>query len=213
MLYQVKIFRLRCLLGFLSLIPVLMLPVAAQLDRATLTGTITDPSGAVVSDVNLELVSQDTGLRREAVSSASGAYTFSMVPIGTYNLTVNHSGFKTANVKDIKLGVGDNTTVNIPLEIKTSDVSVTVESVLVPLEKTSAVVGTVIGDQQIKDIPVNGRHWASLMALAREPSTPATAASRPYASWAGRATTTTGRWTAWTPPGSRTRARSPPCAW
>ena len=166
MLYQVKIFRLRCLLGFLSLIPVLMLPVAAQLDRATLTGTITDPSGAVVSDVNLELVSQDTGLRREAVSSASGAYTFSMVPIGTYNLTVNHTGFKTSTVKDIKLGVGDNTTVNIPLEIKTSDVSVTVESVLVPLEKTSAVVGTVIGDQQIKDIPVNGRHWASLMALA-----------------------------------------------
>jgi hypothetical protein len=158
--------RIRNLAVFLSLLCILTLPAAAQVDSAMLSGTITDPSGAVVPGATLTLVSQETGLKREAVTSNAGTYTFSLVPVGNYTLTVNLSGFKTVSMKDLRLGVGDSRAVDIALHVAAADTTVTVESVLAPLEKTSATVGTVIGGEHIKDIPINGRHWANLMALA-----------------------------------------------
>ena len=140
--------------------------VWAQLDRATLAGTVTDTSGAVVGGARVDLVSQETGLRREVQSGANGAYTFSLVPIGVYTVTATHAGFRTVATKDLRLGVGDNRTLNIEMEVSTIETKLTMESVLAPLESTSAVVGTVIGARQMREIPLNGRHWASLMALA-----------------------------------------------
>jgi len=142
------------------------LPLVAQVDRATLAGTVKDPSGAVVPGAILNLVSQDTGLQHDAVSSATGTYTFSLVPIGAYTITVTATGFKTVTMRDLRLGVGDNRALDIDMQVSAASVEVTVEDVLAPLERTSAVVGTVIGGQQISEIPVNGRHWATLMALA-----------------------------------------------
>ncbi len=129
------------------------IPLVAQVDRASLAGTVTDPSGGVVPDAKLELISQETGLRRDAVSSGTGTYTFSLVPIGTYSLAVSSTGFKTTTMKDLRLGVGDNRTLNVTLEVTAAAVEVTVEDVLAPLEKSSAVVGTVIGGQQITRHP------------------------------------------------------------
>ena len=157
--------RLRCLSVSLFFL-LLSDPLIAQVDRATLAGTVTDPSGGVVPGAKVELVSQETGLRRETVTGPVGNYSFSMVPIGLYTVTVTSGGFKTVTMHDLRLGVGDQRTQDFTLEVSAAAVEVTVESVLAPLERTSAVVGTVIGDQQIKEIPVNGRHWATLMALA-----------------------------------------------
>jgi len=83
------------------------LTLSAQVDRATLVGTVTDSSGAVVVGVHLEIVSQETGLRREARSSATGTYTFPQMPIGVYTITADHAGFRSVQVKDLRLGVGD----------------------------------------------------------------------------------------------------------
>jgi hypothetical protein len=140
--------------------------VWAQLDRASLTGSVTDSSGAVVAGARIELVSQETGLHRETQSGPNGAYTFSLVPIGVYTVTVTHPGFRPVATKDLRLGVGDNRTLNIEMEVSALETKLTVETVLAPLESTSAVVGTVIGSRQMREIPLNGRHWASLMALA-----------------------------------------------
>jgi hypothetical protein len=138
----------------------------AQVDRATLVGTVTDGSGAVVPGARLELVSTETGLRRQIVTGANGTYTFSQIPIGVYNVTITQPGFRPVAVRDLRLGVGDNRPLDISMEVSNVETAVTVESVLAPLESTSAVVGTVIGSQQVREIPLNGRHWASLMALA-----------------------------------------------
>ena len=138
----------------------------AQIDRATLAGTVSDSSGAVVPGARVEVVSQDTGLRREAQTGANGNYTFSLLPIGVYTVTVTQAGFRTVTIKDLRLGVGDNRALDIEMEVSTLETAVTVESALAPLESSSAVVGTVIGSQQVREIPLNGRHWASLMALA-----------------------------------------------
>ncbi|MBK5292216.1 MAG: TonB-dependent receptor, partial [Acidobacteriia bacterium] len=155
----IRILLLVSLLGFGS-------QVSAQLDRASLVGTVSDSSGALVPGAKVEVVSPDTGLRREALTSESGTYTFSFMPIGPYTVTVSKSGFRTVTTKDLRLGVGDNRTLDIAMELSNVETSVTVESVLAPMDSTSAVVGTVIGGQHMREIPLNGRHWASLMALA-----------------------------------------------
>jgi len=138
----------------------------AQVDRAGISGTVTDASGAIVAGAKVEAVSKDTGLRREALTGGAGSYAFSQMPIGVYTVTASHTGFRSVAVKDVRLGVGDNRTLNLQLELSNVESSVTVESVIAPLDSTSAVVGTVIGANQVREMPLNGRHWASLMALA-----------------------------------------------
>jgi len=138
----------------------------AQVDRATLGGTVSDSSGAVIPGVKIELVSEETGLKREATTGANGQYSFSLLPIGEYSLRAAQTGFRTVVFKDLRLGVGDNRVLDIQMEVSSIETQVTVESILAPLESSSAVVGTVIGSSHMREIPLNGRHWASLMALA-----------------------------------------------
>src|SRR5262245_2141976 len=87
-----------------------------QLDRATLSGTVTDKSGAVVPGARVELTAPETGLRREVITGANGSYTFSLVPIGVYTVTSTNTGFRSVAIKDVRLGVGDNRTLNIEME-------------------------------------------------------------------------------------------------
>ncbi len=137
----------------------------AQVDRATLVGTVSDPSGAVVPGARVEVTSQDTGLRREAKTGAAGNYSLTLLPIGNYRVVVSLQGFNTVTT-DVRLNVGDNRTLDVKLDVSGAATAITVEGVLAPMESTSAVVGTVIGGQHMREIPLNGRHWASLMALA-----------------------------------------------
>lgn len=141
-------------------------PLHAQLDRATLVGAVTDSTGAVVPNAVVTVSSDDTGLRRTAQTNDSGAYTFPQLPIGLYAVTVAHPGMRTATARDVRLGVGDNRTLNFQLEVSATETTVTVEGTAAALETESPVIGAVIGSRQVREIPLNGRHWASLMALA-----------------------------------------------
>jgi hypothetical protein len=154
----------RSCLGVILLVA--SLPALAQVDRATLLGTVSDSSGAVIPGARVEAISQETGLRRETASTELGVYTLSQLPIGIYTVTVSRQGFRSVTTKDVRLGVGDSRPLNFTLDVSAVESAVTVEHLLTPLESTSAVVGTVIGANQVREIPLNGRHWASLMALA-----------------------------------------------
>ena len=107
----------------------------AQLDRATLSGTLTDASGAVIPGARVEVLSQETGLRREAQSTESGTYTFPQLPIGAYTITVSHAGLRTVTMKDLRLGVGDNRTLDLTMDVSTTETSITVQEVLAPLDQ------------------------------------------------------------------------------
>ena len=131
-----------------------------------LAGTVTDSSGAVIPAARVEVQSQETGLRREAETGPNGVYTVSQLPIGVFDVNIARPGFRTVTVKELHLGVGDNRTLNVTMEPSTVDTQITIQSEIVPIETTSPVIGTVIGSQQMREIPLNGRHWASLMALA-----------------------------------------------
>ena len=93
-------------MAHLLLTCVLVWPLAAQVDRATLVGAVTDPTGAVVPNAKVEVFLPDTGLRRQVETNAAGAYTVPSLPIGIYTVTVSLSGFKTVTIRDVRLGVG-----------------------------------------------------------------------------------------------------------
>ena len=85
----------------------------AQIDRANLNGTVTDVSGAVVPVAAVEVVSQETGLKRQTVTGSSGTFTITGLPIGTYDLIVGHPVFQTSNVRSIALSVGQTRIVDV----------------------------------------------------------------------------------------------------
>lgn len=145
----------------------IVLPLGAQVDRAALVGTVTDPSGAVVPGATVEVRSLDTGLHRDVMTGSAGNYSYAGLPIGNYTVTVSFEGFNTVTIKDVQLGVGDNRTLDVRFsEVAGGTTVVSVEAEVAALERESATVGTVIASQQMREIPLNGRHWASLMALA-----------------------------------------------
>ena len=140
--------------------------VYGQVDRANLNGTVTDSSGALISDAKIELVSRDTGLKREVETGGTGAYDITGLPIGTYDLTFSRKGFRTYTVKGVQLFVGQTRTVDAKLELGALSAHVDVEARAEVLEKSDAQIGVAIESQQLRDIPINGRNWATLMTLA-----------------------------------------------
>jgi hypothetical protein len=140
--------------------------VYAQVDRANLNGTVTDSSGAFVAGAHVELVSPDIGLKRVVETGPDGIYSLTGLPIGTYNLTVSRTGFRTVDVKAIQLFVGQTRTVNAELHVGAVSEEVQVAATAAPLETNNARVGAVLEHQQLGDIPINGRNWATLETLA-----------------------------------------------
>src|SRR5207245_1247103 len=89
----------------------------AQIDRATLTGTVTDPTRAVVRDAKIHAKDQATGLENEAESNSQGVYRVPGLAVGTYTVTVTHTGFATAQFQDVVLLVGETRTLDAHLKV------------------------------------------------------------------------------------------------
>jgi len=151
---------------FMMLLLSLPLPLAAQLDRATLSGTITDPSGAGLVGAKVAALHQDTGLKREIVVEERGYYVIPQLPVGLYTVTIEATGFRGLRFDKVELQVGQTRTLDAQLELAPVTSEVEVRAEVPPLDRTSAELGSVIQASQIGSLPVNGRHWASLMILA-----------------------------------------------
>ena len=156
---------MKCLFAFLFVISQAM-PLAAQVDYASLNGTVTDPSGAVVVGARVAAVSSGTGFRRETSTSAAGTYQMTGLAVGTYTVTISRDGFKAVDFKQVDLAVGQPRTIDARLQVGSITESVEVTASLETLNRSSAEVGGLIEAEQIKEIPVSGRNWASLMMLA-----------------------------------------------
>lgn len=138
----------------------------AQTSNATLQGTVSDESGAVLPGVIVKLESPATGLAREIVTNTAGVYVFNFLPAGSYVVTAELSGFKTARHDQIRLEVGQNLEINLQMELGQLSEVVSVEGTAAVLDRTSPTIGTVIQSSQLKELPLAGRHWAGLMLLA-----------------------------------------------
>ncbi len=140
--------------------------VFAQVDRGSLSGTVKDASGASVADASVTIESSSTGLHRETKTSSSGVYQLPGVPVGRYTLSINKPGFNKAQIDSVVLAVGQSRTLDAELILGTVTTAVEVTASATPLDQTNAELGVAIGEEQIKNIPLNGRHWAALMQLA-----------------------------------------------
>jgi hypothetical protein len=104
---------------------------------ATLTGTVTDPTGAVIPGVTVTLRNASSGDARTTVTDSAGYYTFASVPVGTYNLSVTQTGFQAFQESGIAMGGGEARSVNIPLQVGNTNQTVTVSGeadILTPVD-------------------------------------------------------------------------------
>lgn len=153
----------------LLFIPVCLLLMAtvsvAQEDKAVLTGTATDPSEAVIPAAIVEVSSRVTGFRRAVVTNESGSYYIGGIPIGLYDIKVSKQGFQTAQFESLQMVVGQIRTLNVQLKISAAEQQVNVVAAGTPLTQSSADVGGVILNQQVTNLPINGRNWTALLGL------------------------------------------------
>ena len=113
---------------------------------ATVLGTVKDASGAVVTGAQVTLKNTATGATRQQDTGSAGSYTFPDVPPGTYVITIERSGFQTATVSDLKTDVNKSYTVDVPLKVGATSVTVLVSTeAAIELQTTDATIGNVIG--------------------------------------------------------------------
>ena len=141
-------------------------PSFAQTDRATLEGTVTDPSGGSISGANVTVTAVDTGITQERKTNSNGYYRFPGLPVGQFTVTVSNPSFKTKVIEQVTLQVGETHTLDISLVVGEVSEKVEIKAEVGLAERTSAAAATVISTEQIASLPVNGRDWSGLTLLA-----------------------------------------------
>jgi hypothetical protein len=135
-----------------------------QTATATLSGTVADANGGLISGASITLLNSATSLKRQTTTNGEGSFTFPLLPPGTYTLTTQHEGFTTTKIPDLTLNVGDRKALQIQLQ--TGDVNATVQVTNEPpLINESPAVGTVVDRQFVENMPLNGRSLQSLITL------------------------------------------------
>ncbi|MBM3754548.1 MAG: DUF1416 domain-containing protein [Acidobacteria bacterium] len=151
---------------FLTLLLTAGAAAVAQDTRATLSGTITDPSQASIAGARVKLLNPSTAVEYNAVTSANGQYRFLFLIPGTYKLTVQSEGFRSVERGDIALQVGQAAVVDVALQIGATTETVTVSSTAALLDTEKSDRGVVIDKKRITDLPLNVRNPIMLTALA-----------------------------------------------
>jgi hypothetical protein len=137
----------------------------ARAQNAMLTGSITDPNGAVLPKASVDLVNQDTGVRLHAQSNDAGVYTLPSVKPGVYDVTVQDAGFKTYDRRGVKLDVAQNARLDFALQVGTASERVEVAAQELQIDTTDASVSTVVDRQLVGNLPLNGRSFQSLLYI------------------------------------------------
>lgn len=139
----------------------------AQVSGATLTGIVTDPQAASVPNASVEVRNPGTGVLTRTLTNSAGAYSFPNLNPGDYQMTVAVSGFSTA-VANVTLTVGAKQELNITLTVGQASTKVEVSTAASQVELSSATTAGNVSAETVRELPLNGRDWASLATL--EPS-------------------------------------------
>jgi outer membrane receptor protein involved in Fe transport len=132
---------------------------------ASLSGTVTDPSGAVVAHAHVTVHSLATGADRTIDTDAAGLYVVPSLQPGDYSVRATASGFGTYTVQKVTLNVDRASTVNMQLTVSTAGETVQVDSTALQVESETITVGQVIDKTTVQDLPLNGRHFLDLTVL------------------------------------------------
>ncbi len=148
-----------------SVILCLVYSSVAQVDRAGLSGTVTDSSGRVLPQAKVTAVQISTGLKRETSSSTEGTYDIPELPVGNYTITFEHAGFKPLTFVEVEEVIGRTRTLDVALQVSGRDERLEVSSASALMDRNTSAVTGLIEREQADDLPLNGRDWASLTAF------------------------------------------------
>src|SRR3989338_2526092 len=136
--------------------------VRAQLPTATVLGIVRDATGAVVPESRLTARNVETGQTRTTVTAADGSYRLSALPVGTYELRVEHAGFRGEVRSGLTLTVAQEAVLNFTLQVGAVEQTVSVTAEVPLVETTSGSLGSLVDERQVAELPLNGRNYIDL---------------------------------------------------
>ena len=151
--------------GLLALGLAAIAAFAQNASTGAVTGTVLDPSGAVITGAQITAASEATDQRRTVATRGDGAFVIPLLPPGKYRLTVTHPGFKTAAVESVAVGVTETVNININLEVGTESQSVEVRAEALQLQTETAQLGSVTTGEMIATLPLVTRNFTQIIAL------------------------------------------------
>lgn len=157
-----------CLLLFLANNRLLF----AQIDEGSITGIVTDSSGAAVPNARITLLNTDVGLSVETTTNSSGAYTFSPVRIGHYSVSASATGFSTTTQQNLQVTVDQHLQVNLQLKLGAATETVEVTGAPPQLQTEEGSVGQTVVERSVNSLPLNGRNFTFLAQLGAGATTP-----------------------------------------
>src|SRR5262249_32213753 len=133
---------------------------------AQISGVVTDQSSAILPGVEVTVTQTETGLMRSAITNETGAYVLPNLPVGPYRLEATLPGFRTYVRTGIILQVGNNTAVNVLLEVGQVSETVEVQANAMLVETRATGVSQVIDNTRVLELPLNGRQVSELVLLS-----------------------------------------------
>ncbi len=152
-------------LAVLILLSALVHPSAAQVAGGSISGTISDPSGAAVTGAQVVVEDKASGTSRQLTTGASGLYTAPNLTPGSYQVTVSAPGFSTLVRTGLTVSVGTESVVNLQLSLGNTAATVEVHESAPAVEAASSSTGAVVEGSTVRQLPLNGRDWTTLASL------------------------------------------------
>src|SRR5579863_1223823 len=171
-------------LTFGFLVAIGFMPARAQVSTASITGTIRDATGSAVPEAVIILRNPSTGVDRSTSSNTAGNYAFLSVSPGAYTLSSEKTGFASSSIQPFTLAVNQTATFDFTLTVGAVQQSVTVQAVGAAVEASTAELGSVVTNEQVVDLPLNGRNFTQLLTL--NPGTSPVSVSQNASGWTSR---------------------------
>ena len=140
--------------------------MAQTAETGALTGTVTDPSGAIIAGASVTVTNLATGQSRVATTDANGSYKFSLLPPGNYSLKFSAGGFKTAEVSPVTVNVTETPVVDRSLAVGAESEQITVQSTQDTIQTQNATNGGLVGSQEVNELPLVTRNYTQIVDLS-----------------------------------------------
>ena len=149
----------------LAILLLLTSAALAQLTTADILGTVTDQTGASVPNATVTITNIGTNQQRTVQSNGTGDYTFTLLPVGHYSISVKAGGFQESMTKDLAVEAGDRARADVHLQVGSQTAVVEVTATTPLLQGDSATVSSTVTAKAVQDLPLNGRNFVQLVQI------------------------------------------------